>query len=338
MKIAARKIELTAPAGGREQLVAAVNAGADSIYLGYNKFGARAYAENFNFNQLKKAVNFAHSSGVKIYLTLNTLIKDEEVRKLIDFLYDYTGICSDGIIVQDYGVFKIMKDLFEKIPIHASTQMNIHNLYSMKLLKELGYKRIILAREMTLSEIKRLCGSGLPEIEIFGHGSQCYSYSGNCYFSSFVSGRSGNRGKCSQPCRMKYKLVKKEKNRISYISADESYLFSKSDLCTLDMIPLIISAGVNALKIEGRMKSPEYVGIVTKIYRKYIDLYYSKPGDYKVAEEDVYKLTQIFSRELGTGYLKEEYPRNIISIKKSGSIGAYIKLTSKMKEAKKLEW
>lgn len=324
MNDAVRKIELTAPAGGWQQLVAAVNAGADSVYLGYRKFGARAYAENFDMNHLKRAVDFSHGKNVKVYLTLNTLIKDLEIKEVIKFLSEYMCICSDGIIVQDYGVFKLIKDLFNEIPVHASTQMNIHNVYSLKLLAELGFKRAILAREMTLDEIKDLCAAKLLKIEVFGHGSQCYSYSGNCYFSSFVGGRSGNRGRCSQPCRMKYKLASKEKEKIKYIISDGSYLFSKEDLCVLDMLPSIIEAGANAVKIEGRMKSPEYVGIVTGIYRKYIDLYYRSPSNYRVDEDDLYKIRQIFSRELGPGYLKEKYPENIISFKKSGSIGNFL--------------
>jgi collagenase-like PrtC family protease len=321
---AVRKIELTAPAGGWQQLVAAVNAGADSVYLGYRKFGARAYAENFDMNQLKKAVDFSHSKNVKVYLTLNTLIKDKEIRELGEFLNRYICICSDGIIVQDYGVFKLIKDLFKEIPVHASTQMNIHNIYSLKMLKGLSFKRAILTREMTLDEIKELSAAKSLEIEIFGHGSQCYSYSGNCYFSSFVGGRSGNRGRCSQPCRMRYKLASKEEKKIKYIISDGSYLFSKEDLCVLDMLPYIIKAGVDAVKIEGRMKSPEYVGIVTGIYRKYIDLYYRSPSNYKVDEDDLYKIRQIFSRELGPGYLKEKYPEKIISVKKSGSVGNFL--------------
>jgi collagenase-like PrtC family protease len=324
MNNAVHKIELTAPAGGWEQLVAAVNAGADSIYLGYKKFGARAYAENFDMKQLKRAVDFSHRNKVKVYLTLNTLIKDEEIRDVIEFLNKYTCVCSDGIIVQDYGIYKLIKDLYKETPVHASTQMNIHNIYSLKLLKELGFKRAILAREMTLDEIKDLCAGKLLEIEVFGHGSQCYSYSGSCYFSSFIGGRSGNRGRCSQPCRMKYRLAEKENNKINYIITDGSYLFSKEDLCVLELLPSIIIAGVDALKIEGRMKSPEYVGLVTGIYRKYIDLYYCNPSDYKVDDTDFYKITQMFSRELGPGYLKEKYPKNIISVKKSGSIGNFL--------------
>jgi len=318
------KIELTAPAGGWDQLVAAVNAGADSVYLGYKKFGARAYAENFDINQIKKAVVFAHSRGVKVYLTLNTLVKDREIPEVINFLNEYIYICSDGIIIQDYGIYKILKDLFKTIPIHASTQLNIHNIYSLKLSSNLGFKRVILAREMTLDEIKDLCKKKLMEIEVFGHGSQCYSYSGSCYFSSFVGGRSGNRGKCTQPCRMKYKLLERDAGKHNYIIADGSYIFSKSDLCILDIIPEIIAAGISALKIEGRMKSPEYVGMVTKIYRKYIDLYYENPLNFNVDEYDFYKLAQIFSREMRTGYLKQKYPKEIISLKKSGSIGNFL--------------
>ncbi|MCG2791647.1 MAG: U32 family peptidase, partial [Actinomycetia bacterium] len=276
-------------------MVAAVNAGADSVYLGYKKFGARAYAENFDINQIKKAVGFAHSHGVKVYLTLNTLVKDREIPEVINFLNEYIYICSDGIIIQDYGIYKILKDLFKTIPIHASTQLNIHNIYSLKLSSNLGFKRVILAREMTLDEIKDLCKKKLMEIEVFGHGSQCYSYSGSCYFSSFVGGRSGNRGKCTQPCRMKYKLLERDAGKYNYIIADGSYIFSKGDLCILDIIPEIIAAGISALKIEGRMKSPEYVGMVTKIYRKYIDLYYENPLNFNVDEYDSYKLTQIFS-------------------------------------------
>jgi len=318
------KIELAAPAGGWGQLVAAINAGADSVYLGYKKFGARAYAENFDMGQLKKAVNLAHNSNIKVYLTLNTLVKNNEIKEIINFLSIYTRICSDGIIIQDYGIYKLIRELFKSIPVHASTQLNIHNIYSLKLLNRLGFKRTVLAREMTLSEIKNLTGKKLMEIEVFGHGSQCYSYSGSCYFSSFIGGRSGNRGRCTQPCRMKYKLLKKDEDKCIYVIADGSYLLSKSDLCLLDLIPEIIKTGVDALKIEGRMKSPEYVGIVTKIYRKYIDLYYSDPLNYKVDESDIYKLTQIFSRELGPGYFKEMYPPDIISPKKSGSIGNFL--------------
>jgi len=319
-----KKLELTVPAGGTEQLIAAVNAGADSVYLGYKNYGARAYAENFDLDQIKLAVAFAHSRNVKVYLTLNTLLKDIEIRELLDFLKKYSVICTDGIIIQDFCLYKIIKDLFKHIPVHASTQINIHNIYSLKLMKRLGFKRVILARELTLNEIKDLSEENLTEIEIFIHGSQCYSYSGSCYFSSFISGRSGNRGRCPQPCRMKYKLLEEKDGKYKYIIGKESYILSKSDLFLLKYIPRIARAGIDSLKIEGRMKSAEYAGIVTKIYRKYIDLYYDNPSDYSINESDIYKLSQIYSREPGTGYIKDKYPREIIPLKSSGSTGNFL--------------
>ena len=319
-----KKLELTVPAGGMNQLIAAINAGADSIYLGYKKYGARAYAENFDSDQLKEAVSIAHNYGIKVYLALNTLIKDSELRGVLDFLRQYTAICEDGIIIQDFYLYKIIKDLFDHIPVHASTQLNIHNIYSLKLMKRLGFKRAILAREMTLEEIKNLCKKKLTEIEIFAHGSQCYSYSGSCYFSSFISGKSGNRGKCLQPCRMKYKLLEEKNGKYKYITGKESYILSKNDLCLLDFIPALVDAGVDAIKIEGRMKSAEYTGIVTKIYRKYIDLYYNNPAGYRVDDYDIYKLAGVYSRDMGAGYMEHKYPRNIISLKKSGSTGNFL--------------
>jgi len=328
-----KKIELVSPAGGRLQLTAAINAGADAVYIGYEKFGARAYAENFDFAALKEAVNDAHRSGVKIYLTLNTLIKDCELPEVAAFLEEYTGICNDGIIVQDLGVYNLITALFPGTRVHASTQMNVHNSRTASFLENAGFARAVLAREMTLGEISETAGKtpGL-ELEIFAHGSQCYSYSGHCYFSSFTGTRSGNRGRCSQPCRMKYSfgIVQKKikpgaktgESKESWSS--EAFYLSKSDLMTLDMIPMISDSGVCALKIEGRMKSAEYTAIVTSVYRKYIDRYYSEPDNYSVDDYDRYKITQIFSREPDTGYLKECFPEKIISPKKAGNVGNFI--------------
>jgi putative protease len=325
------KIELVSPAGGWDQLKAALNGGADAVYLGYKKFGARAYAENFDLNQLKKAVLFAHKNNVKIYLTLNTLLKDSEFEEVLKFLNEYSGICRDGIIIQDFGLYKVIKDLYPFLRIHASTQLNVHNFYTAELLQGLNFSRVVLAREMTLEEIKSITDKKILEIEVFAHGSQCYSYSGSCYLSSFTGERSGNRGRCTQPCRMRYKLIYETKDNnkqiekpIKLIICNDGYLLSKSDLCTLEILPDLIKAGIYALKLEGRMKSADYVGIVTKIYRKYIDLYYRDPDKYAVSDEDMYKITQIFSRELGSGYFKEKYPESIISLKKSGSIGNFL--------------
>ena len=317
-----KKIELVAPAGGWEQFIAALNSGADSVYLGYRQFGARAYADNFNFKQLVQAAAIAHKRNAKIYLTLNTILKDDELPEVLHFLNKYLSVCRDGIIIQDFGLYKMISDLYRGIvPVHASTQMNVHNQMTLSLLKELGFKRVVLAREMTLDEIRRVKENIDIDIEVFGHGSQCYCYSGSCYFSSFVGGRSGNRGRCSQPCRMKYMLAAKDGDDFKYLTGSPAYLLSKNDLCTLSILPEIIHSGVRALKIEGRMKSPEYVAIVIKIYRKYIDQYYNDPKNYHVREDDIYKLTQIFSRKLDCGYFNECFPQDIITAAKSGSIG-----------------
>jgi U32 family peptidase len=317
-----KKMEIVSPAGGWDSLTAAINGGADGVYLGYRRFSARAFAENFDLPQLKKAVSCAHANGVKVYLAVNTLIKDSELPELTGFLNEYLALCRDGIIIQDLGLFKILSDLFPSVRVHASTQLNIHNTKSIQLLADFNFARAVLAREMTLGEISAITSRESMEIEIFAHGSQCYSYSGSCYFSSFTGLRSGNRGKCTQPCRMKY-CIKTEGNIKSTggILLKDSYILSKSDLFTLNILPDLAKAGISALKIEGRMKTPEYVGIITKLYRKYLDLYYSGNGSYSVSKEDIYKATQIFSRETGPGYLKEESPREIVSLKKSGSIG-----------------
>ena len=312
------KIELVVPAGGYEQMKSAVLAGADSIYAGFDKYSARAYADNFNLKNLEKASIFCHSNDVKLYLALNTIIKEDELYDLIDFIDEITDkIEIDAFIIQDLALLKIIHNLAPKIPVHASTQMNTHNSFSAEFLKNLGVKRIILAREMTIREIAEIVRRNIADIEIFCHGSQCYSYSGQCYFSSSVGQRSGNRGTCPQPCRMRYRLIDKENSR----NIDqEGFFLSKCDLSLIEKLPEIINAGIRALKIEGRMKTPEYVAIVTSIYRKYIDIFYDGI-DYTVDNEDIQKLKQVFSRKLNWGYFYEKYPKNIISDKKSGSTG-----------------
>jgi collagenase-like PrtC family protease len=317
-----KKMEIVAPAGGWDSLTAAINGGADAVYLGYKRFNARAFAENFDLAQLKKAVACAHANGVKVYLAANTLIKDSELPELTGFLNEYLAFCRDGIIIQDLGLFKVLTDLFPSVRIHASTQLNIHNTKSIQMLADFDFARAVLAREMTLGEVSAITTGQSLEIEVFAHGSQCYSYSGSCYFSSFTGLRSGNRGRCTQPCRMKYSIkTKGSVNNTDGLLFKDSYILSKSDLFTLNILPELAKAGISALKIEGRMKTPEYVGIITKLYRKYLDLYYNGEVGYSVSKEDIYKATQIFSRETGPGYLKEEFPKEIVSIKKSGSIG-----------------
>jgi collagenase-like PrtC family protease len=311
-----RKLELVSPAGNFDQLKAAINGGADAVYLAYTRYGARAYAKNFSLEELEEATSYASKNNVKCYLTLNTLIKDKELEDTFEFLKHYFSFNQDGIIIQDFGILKLLKDRFPSVPIHASTQLNIHNNSSVKLLEEMGFKRIVLAREMTLGEINSVSMHNNVEIEVFGHGSQCYSYSGLCYFSSFIGSRSGNRGRCSQPCRMKYHFPER--------MAEKRFFLSKNDICTLDILPEIINSEITALKIEGRMKTPQYTAITTSIYRKYIDRYYQDPNAYSVDSIDIFRLKQVFSRDLCTGYFKESFPDNIISLKKSGSVGNFM--------------
>ncbi len=312
------KIELVVPAGGYEQLESAVLAGADSVYVGFEKYSARAYADNFDLKNLERASEYCHLNNVKLYLALNTIIKENELHGLADFI---SGILKkvriDAFIIQDFALLKILNDLDCSVPVHASTQVNIHNSFSAEFLKNLGIKRIILSREMTLEEIKKIAEKDIADIEIFCHGSQCYSYSGQCYFSTSVGQRSGNRGTCPQPCRMKYKLIG---NGNKCRSDQEGYFLSKCDLSLIDRLPEIINAGVKAIKIEGRMKTPEYVAIVTSIYRKYIDIFY-KGSNYLVDRQDIFKLKQVFSRKLNNGYFSEKFPKEIISFRKSGSTG-----------------
>lgn len=327
------KLELVAPAGGWDQLVAAINAGADSVYLGYKRFGARAYAENFDLAGLKRAVGYAHSKARRIYLTVNTLLKDQELEDATHFISDYLNICSDGIIVQDIGLASLLRKLFGDIRLHASTQMNTHNLKSALFLKDAGFKRLVPARELSLEDIEKIKKSDL-EMEVFCHGSQCFSFSGQCLFSSFTGQRSGNRGRCPQPCRMRYRIVSERSNNNKDFIKTSNHILSKDDLCTLDLLPMIADMGIEALKIEGRMKSAEYVAIVVKTYRDYIDKYYSDPKGYKIEPRDLYKIKQIFSRDVSPGYFLDNYSKKIISGKKAGSVGNLLGRIRQIKYAK----
>jgi len=256
-------LELLSPVGDFECLKAAVQNGADSVYFGANNFSARAFANNFDYETLQMAIDYAKLRNVKTHLTLNTLITNDEFKSAVDlanFAYN-SGI--DAIIVQDLGLALYLIKNFPGLDVHASTQMTIHNLECAQTMQKLGFKRAVLARELSIPEIYDICKNTNIEIETFIHGALCLSYSGQCLMSSIIGGRSGNRGKCAQPCRLPYK-VKGYDNSLNY-------LLSPKDLCGLEFIPDLIKAGVSCLKIEGRMKSPEYVATVTRIYRKYID-------------------------------------------------------------------
>ena len=288
-----KKIELLSPVGDFECLKAAVQNGADSVYFGASQFNARSSASNFDISQLKEAIEYAKLRGVHTHLTLNTLIKDSEFNEAIELASKAYEFGIDAIIVQDLGLAKYLISTFPDLPIHASTQMTVHNLEGALQIEKLGFKRIVLSRELSLSEIQYICHNTHVEIETFIHGALCISYSGQCLFSSMVGGRSGNRGKCAQPCRLPYELIQQSKNDEKII--DQGYLLSTRDLCGLSFLPALIDAGVMCFKIEGRMKSPEYVATVTRIYRKYIDLALSH-NPYQIDEQDKRDLALVFNR------------------------------------------
>lgn len=308
-------IELLSPVGDFECLKAAVQNGADSVYFGSDTFSARAFAHNFSPEELEKAIHYAKIRGVKTNLTLNTLIKDEEFERalqLATFAYE-AGI--DAIIVQDFGLATKLIETFPDLPIHASTQMTVHNLNGALELQELGFKRVVLARELSMNEIDYICKNTQIEIECFAHGALCISYSGQCLFSSMLGGRSGNRGKCAQPCRLAFSLLEDDKK------INEGHLLSTRDLCSLDYIPMFIESGVKSLKIEGRMKSPEYVAIVTRIYKKYINLALSKEP-YVVDKADRKLLMQVFNRGMSSsGHLDNEPNKNLVFKEKPNNMG-----------------
>ncbi|MBQ7358761.1 MAG: U32 family peptidase [Lachnospiraceae bacterium] len=305
------KVELLAPAGSYESLIGALHAGADAIYLGGEKFGARAFAENFTTETLCHGIKYAHALGKKIFLTVNTLVKEKEFDEIYDYIYPFYKAGLDAVIVQDLGVFQFIKRHFPDMELHVSTQMTITGTYGAKLLKEMGAHRIVPARELSLNEIKDIKQETGLDIETFVHGAMCYCYSGQCLFSSYLGGRSGNRGKCAQPCRLPYEIVHKQKGNIKGIS----YPLSLKDMCTIEHLPQLIEAGIDSFKIEGRMKKPEYVAGVTEIYRKYIDLYYADPHSYKVDQSDMDKLRALYIRsEILDGYYFRHNGREMITL------------------------
>lgn len=313
-------IELLSPVGDLDCLKAAVQNGADCVYFGASNFSARAFASNFD--DLELAINYAKIRGVKTNLTLNTLIKNDEFEDAYNLAKKAYELGIDAIIVQDLGLAtRLIKD-FPDLPIHASTQMSIHNLQGTLKLQNLGFKRVVLARELCANEIEYICQNSNVEIECFIHGALCISYSGQCLFSSLVGGRSGNRGKCAQPCRLPYELLEDKNGTESVL--DKGYLLSPRDLCSLDTLPTLVKLGINSFKIEGRMKTPEYVATVTRIYRKYIDLALSG-NKYVVDEADKLDLQQVFNRGgFSSGHLLSEPNRKLIFKDKPNNMGLYL--------------
>lgn len=265
-----KELELLAPAGSLKTLKAVIHAGADAVYLGGTMFGARAYANNFNEEELLEAIRFGHIHGRKIILAVNTLLKEYELGQLYDYLHPYYEAGLDAVIVQDMGVMEFIKTHFPNLPIHTSTQMTITNVEGARLLKELGVERVVTAREMSLEEIQRIHDEVGVELESFIHGALCYCYSGQCLFSSIIGGRSGNRGRCAQPCRLSYEVLQGEKSLTGHHAIP---ILSLKDMCTLPFLYELADHGVYSFKIEGRMKTPEYAAGVVSIYRKYMDSY-----------------------------------------------------------------
>ncbi len=317
-----KKIEILAPAGSFESLTAAVNASCDAVYIGGTKFGARAYADNLTDEDMLRAINYVHIHDKKIYLTVNTLLKNSELEnELYNYIYPYYGQGLDAVIVQDTGVLSFLHEQFPDLPIHASTQMTLTMALGAEVLKSKGVTRVVTSRELGLEEIKAFRAGTDLEIESFVHGALCYCYSGQCLMSSLIGGRSGNRGRCAQPCRMPYQLL--NSGRVLN-NQDEKYLLSPKDICTLDIIPQLIEAGVDSFKIEGRMKRPEYTAGVTAAYRKYVDKYFElgkeKYGEYQVAhrdelKKDIMELKDLYNRgDFTGGYYTERNGRSMISL------------------------
>ena len=290
-------IELLAPAGNMQAFHSAIDNGADAIYLGGKSFSARAFAGNFSNEEIKDCVEYAHLRNVKIYVALNTLLNEYELENAIKQAHYYHDINVDALIIQDLGLYYRITREIPDMEIHASTQMHIHNIQGVINAKKLGFKRVVIARESTQEFINEACKEDI-EIEIFAHGAICASYSGQCLISSFSKNRSANKGMCAQCCRLKYKLLDKNKKGINTAS---DYLLSAKDMCLLEDIPSIINAGVSSIKIEGRMKSAAYVGFVTSLYRKAIDSFYEEK-EYHLSKDDELRLKVLFNREFTDKY------------------------------------
>ena len=257
-----KKVELLAPAGNMMCLKAAIEAGCDAVYLAGNLYGARSFAGNFNNEELVEAINMAHLYGVKVYITVNTIIYEREVEKFLEYIRFLHKINVDAVIMQDLGMIDLVRKKFPNLEIHASTQMHIHNYEGALFAQKLGIKRVVMARETPINVIEKIKKELSLEVEVFVHGALCVSYSGQCLMSALIGNRSGNRGTCSQCCRKQYDLYDINNNKLN----NDKYLLSTKDLCTLENLDTVINTGVDSLKIEGRMKSPENVYLVTKIY------------------------------------------------------------------------
>ena len=316
-----------------DSLKAAVMAGCDAVYLGGVLFGARAFAGNFTNEEIVYAINYAHLYGVKVYVTINTIIYDSEVERFLDYVRFLHKNNVDAVIIQDIGMFDLLRKKFPNLELHASTQMNIHNYDGALLAKKLGFKRVVIARETPIDVIKKIKEEIDIEIEVFIHGALCVSYSGECLLSALVGKRSGNRGTCAQICRKKYDFYDDDKNKLN----TNNYLLSTKDLCTLKYIDKLIEIGVDSLKIEGRMKRSPYVYLVTKTYRKVIDNYYNT-GKLKIDGNDIIELKKMFNRNFTKGFMLNEDNNNFTYDKRPNNIGIEVgQVISKVKNDLKIK-
>lgn len=311
--------ELLAPVGSFKSLEAAVQNGADAVYLGGKLFSARQYASNFDEDELKRAVEYCHIRGVKVFVTVNTLVSNDELLQLGKYLLFLYNIDVDAIIVQDLGVAKFVKEMLPDFELHASTQMSVHNLEGVKLLENMGFSRVVLSREMTKEEIEYVQRNTNVEIEVFVHGALCVGYSGQCLMSSMIGGRSGNRGRCAQPCRKTYDLVDMDSGKNIKSDLGE-YLLSPRDLNTLKNVDKVLATGIKSLKIEGRMKRPEYVATVVKAYRDAIDQY-KIYRSVDIDDQTLKKVKQMFNRRFTKGYILGQSGKDIMSFSKPSNRG-----------------
>jgi len=315
--------ELLAPAGGMEQLKAAVENGADAVYMGGKLFNARINASNFDDTEMKEAIEYAHLRGVKLYVTMNTLIKDSELSDALGYAVSLYEEGADALIIQDLGFAELVRQHIPDWEIHLSTQGTVYNAEGVRKAKKLGFSRVVLARELSLKEIRKITDENIMDIEVFAHGALCICYSGQCQMSREIGGRSGNRGECAQPCRLPYSIYRDNNGHMKEVSGP-AFVLSPKDLCTIEQLGQLSAAGVASLKIEGRMKAPEYVAVVTALYRKYLDLY-AKYGEYKVEPSDLRDLAQIFNRGGFTeGYLNGNPKIDLMSGDLSKHEGIYI--------------
>ncbi len=308
-----KKPEILAPAGSLEALKASFKAGADAVYMGGTKYGARAYAKNFTDEELLYAIDHANLRGKKLYLTVNTLVKERELEDLREYLEPLYKEGLSGVIVQDMGVIKMISEEFPLMPVHISTQAGAATGIWAHVFKDTSVRRIVVPRELSLDEIRDLKADSGLEVEVFVQGAMCYCFSGQCLFSSILGGRSGNRGRCAQPCRLPVD-VERDNRKINF--SRERYALSLKDMNTLQILPDIIETGADSLKIEGRMKSPDYSAITSYMYRKYVDLYMERGrGGYMVEEKDMLLLRDFYGRgDFSQGYFKDDLGKDMLTL------------------------